>query len=103
MRRHKRRRAGRRRERQSETDEGASAIARWRPTGSVEEEERRTSARPIVERAVVEEPPPCSSRPSPCKFVAAADVAAGLARRQARPNNVSTPPNNACFPQQPQA
>ena len=40
----------------SETDEEASAIARWLTyRRSVEEEERRTSARPIVERAVVEE------------------------------------------------
>ena len=40
----------------SETDEEASAIARWLTyRRSVEEEERRTSARPIVERAVAEE------------------------------------------------
>ena len=41
---------------ESETDEEASAIARWLTyRRSVEEEERRTSARPIVERAVAEE------------------------------------------------
>ena len=40
----------------SETDEEASAIARWLTyRRSVEEEERRTSARPIVEQAFVEE------------------------------------------------
>ena len=43
----------------SETDEEASAIARWltfrRSLATEEEEERRTSARPIVERAVAEE------------------------------------------------
>ena len=40
----------------SETDEEASAIARWLTyRRSIEEEERRTSARPIVESAFVEE------------------------------------------------